>query len=250
MARRRPIPGSGPRCHDARHRLIAPRGCRETSLPASHHCCPSASQGVCDALDHAKITQSTADAATNSRPRSAIRRRQPRPAHLRPKATPRQIPIDGRPPNQPPRVPSWEAFGSRPSVRLDRSRPADIRNPSPTATLAARGRGVSYLIQQRTLSLRVQTSGSALRVSRLISTSRAPACPPPMRRTAPRETSEQGTSTTGYWWGAPTGFGRMTAARALDAARLRAGTTKAPSRSRYPGPRAHGQLAPRHLPRR
>jgi hypothetical protein len=134
VARRRPIPGSGPRCHDARHRLIAPRGCRETSLPASHHCCPSASQGVCDALDHAKITQSTADAATNSRPRSSIRRRQPRPAHLRRKPTPRQIPIDGRPPNQPPRVPSWEAFGSRPSVRLDRSRPAGIRNPSPTET--------------------------------------------------------------------------------------------------------------------
>ena len=182
MARRRPIPGSGPRCHDARHRLIAPRGCRETSLPASHHCCPSASQGVCDALDHAKITQSTADAATNSRPRSSIRRRQPRPAHLRRKPTPRQIPIDGRPPNQPPRVPSWEAFGSRPSVRLDRSRPAGIRNPSPharfapvalnagfgadtrrsshrgqaagldpTATLAARVRGVRYMIRQRTL---------------------------------------------------------------------------------------------------
>jgi len=35
--RRRPLPGSGPRCHDPRHRLIAPPTSRETSPPASQH---------------------------------------------------------------------------------------------------------------------------------------------------------------------------------------------------------------------
>ena len=35
--RRRPIPGSGPRCHDPRHRLIAPPTSRETAPPASQH---------------------------------------------------------------------------------------------------------------------------------------------------------------------------------------------------------------------
>ena len=34
-----------------------------------------------------------------------------------------------------PRVPSWEAFGRRPSARADRSPRAGIRNPSPKATL-------------------------------------------------------------------------------------------------------------------
>jgi hypothetical protein len=39
-------------------------------------------------------------------------------------------PLDGRLPTQPPRVPSLEAFGRRPSARADRSRRAGIRNPS------------------------------------------------------------------------------------------------------------------------
>ena len=42
-ARRRPKPRSEPRCHDARHRLIAPSACRGTPLPASHRCRPAAS---------------------------------------------------------------------------------------------------------------------------------------------------------------------------------------------------------------
>ena len=100
--RRHPIPGSGPRRHDTRHHLIAPRACRETSLPASQHYCPGASQGACDALDHAKIAPSTADAATNFLPRSPIRHRLPRPAQPLRKTPPRQIPIVGRPPTRPP----------------------------------------------------------------------------------------------------------------------------------------------------
>jgi hypothetical protein len=127
------MPGSGLRRHDAGQRLIAPTACRETSLPASHHYCPGASKAACDADDDAKIAPSTA-AATNFLPRSAIRRRLPRPAQPQPKTLPRQISIDARLLTQPPRVPSWEAFGSRPSVRLARSRSAGIRNPAPFQT--------------------------------------------------------------------------------------------------------------------
>jgi hypothetical protein len=130
------MPGSGPRRHDTRQRLIAPTACRKTSLPASHHYCPGASKAARDAGDDAKIAPSTASAATNFLPRSAIRRRLPRPAHPLPKPPPHQISIDARLLTQPPRVPSWEAFGSRPSVRLERSRSAGIRNPAPIPTLA------------------------------------------------------------------------------------------------------------------
>jgi hypothetical protein len=42
--------------------------------------------------------------------------------------------------SQPPRVPSWEAFGRRPSARADRSRRAGIRNPSPQRTSSFRYR--------------------------------------------------------------------------------------------------------------
>ena len=106
-----------PRRHDARHRLIAPPARRGTSLPASHRYRPTASEGACYAVDQAKITPSTAAAATNSPPRSSIRRRLRRPAHPQPKPPHRQIPIDGKLPPGSPRVPSWEAFGRRPSVR-------------------------------------------------------------------------------------------------------------------------------------
>jgi hypothetical protein len=135
-ARHRPMPGSGPRRHDTRQRLIAPIAYRETSIPASHHYCPGASKAARDAGDDAKIAPSTAAAATNFLPRSAIRRRLPRPAQPRPNTLPRQISIDARLLTQPPRVPSWEAFGSRPSVRLERSRSAGIRNPAPKRALA------------------------------------------------------------------------------------------------------------------
>jgi hypothetical protein len=67
------------------------------------------------------------------------------------KPPPRQMPIDSKPPTQPPRVPSREAFGRRPSERVDRSRRAGIRNPCSIAARvlnklfmpAARRRGAS-----------------------------------------------------------------------------------------------------------
>jgi hypothetical protein len=119
--RRRPQPASEPRRHDACHCLIAPPACRGTSFPASHRCRPAISQGTCYIVDQAKIVPSTAAAATNSPPRSSIHRKLRQPAHPLPKPPPRQIPIDGKPFAQPPRVPSWKAFGRRPSARADRS---------------------------------------------------------------------------------------------------------------------------------
>ena len=117
------MPGSGPRCHDARHRLIAPLARRGTLLPPLHRHCPGNAEGAGNAGDHAKLSPSTAAATTKSRPRPSVRRRQPRPAHPRPKPPPHQIPID--PAHQPPRVPSWGAFGRRPQNRwIAHDRPA------------------------------------------------------------------------------------------------------------------------------
>jgi len=121
--RRRPRPRSEPRHHDIR--LTTPPGCRGASLPALHHCRPAGSKATCYTVDHANIAPSAAAAATNRLPRSSVRRRPRQPAHPLPKPSPRQIPINGyRPPNVP-RVPSWEAFGRRPSARADsHERPA------------------------------------------------------------------------------------------------------------------------------
>ena len=94
--------------------LPLPRG---TPLPASHRCCPVASNDTPYAVDQAKIAPSTAAAATNSLPLSSVRRRPRQPAHPLPKLPPRQIPLDGYRPPAAPRVPSWEAFGRRPSER-------------------------------------------------------------------------------------------------------------------------------------
>jgi hypothetical protein len=102
------------------------------------------SEGTCYTVDHAKTPPSTAAAATNSLSRSSVRRPPRRPAHPLPKLPSRQIPIDGNRPPDAPRVLSWEAFGRRPSVRLDRSRPAGIRNPSPTAPFLDRASKVSF----------------------------------------------------------------------------------------------------------
>src|SRR5216684_2980295 len=82
-------------------RHVAPPACRGTSLPPSHRCRLGASEGACDAVDHAKITPSTAAATTNPRPRSSVRRRRPRPAHPLRTPPPRQIPIDGSRPTSP-----------------------------------------------------------------------------------------------------------------------------------------------------
>jgi hypothetical protein len=82
--------GQGRDAMTPHHRLIAPHACRETWLPAWHHCCPAPSKGACDALDHAKITPSTANAATKSRPRSSDRRQLRRPAQPLPKMPPQK----------------------------------------------------------------------------------------------------------------------------------------------------------------
>ena len=111
------------------HRLIAPSACRRTPLPL-HRCRPAASNRMPCVVDQAEIALSTAAVAPNSPPRSSIRRRLPRPAHPQPRPPHRQIPIVRQPVTRTPRVPSWEAFGRRPSARADRSPRAGIRNPS------------------------------------------------------------------------------------------------------------------------
>ena len=119
------MPGSGPRRHDARQRLIAPRARCGTLLPPLHRCCPGDAERAGNAGDHAKLTPSTAAATTKSRRPSSVHRRQPRPAQPRPRPLPNQIPIDGKPPTKPPRVPSWGAFGRRPQHRrIGHDRPA------------------------------------------------------------------------------------------------------------------------------
>jgi hypothetical protein len=97
-----------------------------------HRCCPAVSEATFYTFDQAKIAPSTAAATTILALRSSIRCQLRRPAHPLSKPPPRQIPIDGKRPHGPPRVPSWGAFGRRPSVRADRSPRAGIRNPSPT----------------------------------------------------------------------------------------------------------------------
>jgi hypothetical protein len=127
------MPGLGPRCHDTRHRLIAPRRCWESSLPASHRCCPAACEDPGYVPDHPKITPSTATAATKSRPLSSLRRQLPRPEQPLPGTPPRQIPIDGRLLTQPPAGSFLGGFRTpktTTSPRADRSRPDGIRNPS------------------------------------------------------------------------------------------------------------------------
>jgi len=148
------MPGAGPRCHDPGHRLIAPRARRGSPLPASHRCRPGASKGARDARDHAKIIPSTANAATKSRPRSSVRRLLPPPAHPLPKTPPHQIPIDGTPLTQPPRVPSLKAFRRRPSAPVDRPRRAGIRNPAHEEQSPSPRASVGYRFGKPTLPAR------------------------------------------------------------------------------------------------
>jgi hypothetical protein len=123
--RRRPRTQSRPQYHDPRHRLTVPPAYCAASLLALPRCRAGLYKTTCYIVDHAKIAQPTAAAATNSLPRSSVRRRLYQPTHLRPKPPPSQIPIDGRRPPSGPRVPSWEAFGRRPSHgRIGLSAPA------------------------------------------------------------------------------------------------------------------------------
>ena len=119
-ARRREVPASGPRHHDHRRHLIAPSARRGSLLPVSHHCRPGACKRRSRAAEHAKIGARTAAAAKIHRG-SSICRRLRRPALPAPRSLPHQIPIDGKPSAEPPRVPSLKAFGHRPSAPDDRS---------------------------------------------------------------------------------------------------------------------------------
>ncbi len=95
--------------------------------PCFRHCiavAPPPPKARCYTLDQAKAAPSTAAAAPNSPPRSSIRCQRCRPTH----------PLRN---HRPPRVPSWEAFGRRPSARADRSRRAGIRNPSPKQSFSS-----------------------------------------------------------------------------------------------------------------
>jgi hypothetical protein len=137
-ARRRPRPGSAPRRHDGCGYFIASVTHRRT-LPVPQPRCVMASGCWCYAARPAELTSSKTAPATLRRLQSSIHHLLRRSAHHSP-ATPRyQIAIDGHRPRRPPRVPSLEAFGRRPSGRVDRSRRAGIRNPSQHSTRSATG---------------------------------------------------------------------------------------------------------------
>jgi hypothetical protein len=92
-ARRGLKPGSGPRCHDARHRLFTTPARWGTSRPALHRCRPAASQGASLTFNQPKIAASTAAATINLASPSTIRRRLRQPAHALPRLPSPQIPI-------------------------------------------------------------------------------------------------------------------------------------------------------------
>jgi len=136
-ARRRPKPGSGPRRHDGCGYFIASVTHRRT-LPVPQPRCAMASERWCYAARPAELTSSKAAPATLRRLQSSIHHLLRRSAHHSPTPPRRQIAIDGHCPRRPPRVPSLEAFGRRPSARVDRSRRAGIRNPSQEEPFPAR----------------------------------------------------------------------------------------------------------------
>ena len=98
-------------------------------LPALHRCRPTVSKGARRIVDQAKIALSAIAPATKSLLRSSRCHRPRQSTHLPPKPPHRQIPIvTNRQPGGP-RVPSWEAFGRRPS---ERARPATTGPASET----------------------------------------------------------------------------------------------------------------------
>jgi hypothetical protein len=132
-----PKPRSGPRCHDAHHRLIAPSACRGTRFrrriavvpppPTARPIPPIRLKSPCRLRGDAKLATAIVDpplitpASTSTTQAAASSNPHRRQAVARP-----------------PRVPSGEAFGRRPSARADRSRRAGIRNPSPSETFRTR----------------------------------------------------------------------------------------------------------------
>jgi hypothetical protein len=119
-ARRRPKPGSGPRCHDGCGYFIASVTHRRT-LPVPQPRCAMASERWCYAARPAELTSSKTE--------PSIHHLLSRAAHHSPAPPRRQIAIDAHRPCRPPRVPSLEAFGRRPSARVHRSRRS--RHPKP-----------------------------------------------------------------------------------------------------------------------
>src|SRR5208283_5735278 len=109
-----------------------------TGEPRLRHC-TAVAEATFHTFDQAKIAPPTAAATTILALRSSIPRQLRRPTHPLPKPPPRQIPINGNRPHGPPRVPSWGAFGRRPSLRADRSPQAGIRNPSPKLPFQGHG---------------------------------------------------------------------------------------------------------------
>ena len=91
---------------------------RRTSSPAD---CEPSSRPIRMPLQHLNDRCAVDPRLLDEAPRPRRRRRAPH----------RQIPIVRQPVTRPPRVPSWEALGRRPSARADRSPRAGIRNPSP-----------------------------------------------------------------------------------------------------------------------
>jgi hypothetical protein len=149
-ARRRPKPGSGPRRHDGCGYFIASVTHRRT-LPVPQPRCAIASERWCYAACPAELTSSKTEPATPRLLQSSIHHLLSRSAHHSPAPPRRQIAIDGHRRCRPPRVPSLEAFGRRPSARMDRSRRAGIRNPSqwcrftPFVSASAEGRASDLL---------------------------------------------------------------------------------------------------------
>ena len=138
-ARRRPKPGSGPRRHDGCGYFIASVTHR-TTLPVPQPPCAIASERWCYAAHPAELTSSKTARATLRRLLSSIHHLLRRSAHHSPALPRRQIAIDGHRPRRPPRVPSLQTFGRRPSARMDRSRRAAIRNPSQSFAFVERPR--------------------------------------------------------------------------------------------------------------
>jgi hypothetical protein len=127
-ARRRPKPRSGPPRHDGCGYFIASVTHRRT-LPVPQPRRAMAKRW-CYAARPAQLTSSKTAPATLRRLQPSIHHLLRRSAHHSPVPPRRQSAIDGHRPRRPPQVPSLEAFGRRPSARVDRSRRAGIRNPS------------------------------------------------------------------------------------------------------------------------
>jgi hypothetical protein len=158
-ARRRPKPRSGLRRHDGCGYFIASVTHRRT-LPVPQPHCAMASERWCYAARPAELTSSKTEPATLRRLQSSIHHLLSRAPHHSPAPPRRQIAIDGHRPCRPPRVPSLEAFGRRPSARVDRSRRG--RHPKPFTNWDPPYRSASVSIRVHSGRLGVSSLGLCL----------------------------------------------------------------------------------------